>query len=443
MESSAPASPTGINTDGFMRKKRKSHGSQRAAGGYDHIAANTDFYSTAPSEQPLFQDKKVSDARHVRKTGRHKAVGGRKKEGVDPREKMALVAILKSCIMILLLVIAFFMLRKGISLYEEKVWMDTQGKQEASPVMREVVLVEDFSIEDQDARELFAERIEVWKESERLVRSAEGLLKRNNIDQAIERCQDALRLDAAHMGALELLGTLYFQQGMNIEAINSYIRLLSVEPAREDLQEKLIQALDAHGDADAVVYMARWYLEQNTYDEDIQRYLAHALFAKEEYAKAVEAYDRVLKDSPKDVVALEQQVQAHMILEQYDQALKALTLLNETNYRDPVYYKNIAVCHAQLGHSLETVQTLGKGAHLFGPKVVIGWIQDPRLEPVRDDRSFQAFAERVGGEEFRRYLEQMAKTMEGQGQTEPDPQLKLPDQPEMLQDDLLKPREPR
>lgn len=425
-----------------MKKKRKSHGSQPAAGGYDHIAANADFYTTAPSEQPLYQDRPVSNARQVRKTGRHKAVGGRKKEGIDPREKMALVAILKSIIMILLLVIVFFMLWKGISLYEEKVWMDTQGKQEASPVMREVVQVEDFNIEDQDARELFAERIEVWKEAERLVRSAQGLLMRSNVDQAIERCQDALRVDASHIGALELLGSLYYQKGMHVEAINSYIRLLSVDPSRKDLQEKLIQALDAHGDADAVVFMAKWYLDQNNYDEDIQRYLANALFTKGEYAEAVEAYDRVLKDTPKDVLALEQQVKAYMLLEQYGQALKALTLLNETNYRDPVYYKNIAICHAQLGHSLETVQTLGKGAHLFGQKVVIGWIQDPLLDPVREDRTFQAFADRVGGEEFRRYLEQMAKTMDGETRKDLEPQLKLPDQ-EMLDQELLKPREKR
>jgi tetratricopeptide (TPR) repeat protein len=419
-----------------MRKKRKNKSSDRGSGGFEHIPASADFYTGSPSEQPLYQDRQVSDARRVRKTGRHQAVAGRRKENIDPREKMALVAILKSSIMILLLVIAFFMLRKGIKLYEEKVWMDTQGTREESPVLREVVLVEEFDIQDQDAREKFAERIEIWKQAERMVRSADGFLQRNNFDQAIERCQDALRLDPAHMGALDRLGNLYYQKGMYVEAINSYIRLLSVDPSREELQERLIQSLDAHEDADAVVYMSRWYLERNNYDEDVQRFLANALFTKGEYAEAADAYDRVLKDSPKDVLALEQQAKAYMLLEQYDKALFSLELLRETNYRDQSYYRKIAVCNAQLGKSTETVQTLGKAAHLFGQNVVMGWIQDPKLDPVREDRTFQAFAYRVGGEEFRKWLEQVAKTMEGEERKDVSPQLKLPDQDTLDQDML-------
>lgn len=422
-----------------MRKKRKKNSSESGTGGFEHIPVSTDFYTGIPSEQPLYQDRPVSDSRRVRKTGRHQAVAGRRKEHIDPREKMALIAILKSAIMILLLLIAFFMLWKGIKLYEEKVWMDTQGTQEESPVMREVLLVEEFDIQNQTAREMFAERIEIWKQAERMIRSADGFLQRNNFDQAIERCQDALRLDPAHMGALERLGNLYYQKGMYIEAINSYIRLLSVDPSRKELQERLIQALDAHEDADAVVFMSRWYLERNSYDEDIQRFLANALFTKGEYAEATEAYDRVLKDSPKDVLALEQQSKAYMFLEQYDKALAALELLRETNYRDQSYYRKIAVCNAQLGKSTETVQTLGKAAHLFGQNVVMGWIQDPKLDPVREDRTFQAFADRVGGEEFRKWLEQVAKTMEGEDRKDVSPQLKLPDT-DMLDRDMLKPR---
>jgi tetratricopeptide (TPR) repeat protein len=422
-----------------MRKKHKKQSVARPAGGYEHIPAQADFYTGAPTEQPLYQDRPVSDGRRVHKTGRHKAVAGRRKETIDPREKLALVAILKSAILILLLLIAFFMLWKGIKLYEEKVWMDTHKSEEVSPVLREVVLVEDFDIRDQDAREVFAERIEVWKEAERLVRSADGLLQRNNIDQAIARCQDALRIEPAHMGALERLGNLYYQKGLYVEAINSYIRLLSVDPSREVLQEKLIQALDAHHDANAVVFMARWYLDQNSHNAEVQRYLANALFEQENYVEAVLAYDRVLKDSPKDVPALEQQAKAYMQLEQYDKALEVLELLRETNYRDQNYYRKIAVCNAQLGKSTETVQTLGKAAHLFGQNVVMGWIQDPKLDPVREDRTFQAFADRVGGEEFRKWLEQVAKTMEGQDREDVSPQLKLPDQ-EMLDQELLKPR---
>ena len=355
------------------------------------------------------------------------------------REKMALLAVIKAGIMFLLLAILFLMLWKGISIYEEKVWMETQGAKEVAPVLREVVLVEDFDIENQDSRELFAERVTVWENAERLVRSADSFTQRNNIDQAIARCQDALRVDPSHIGALERLGALYFEKGMNVESINSYLRLLGVDPSRADLQEKLIEVLGAHGDFDALIFMARWYHKQNQYDEDVQRFLANALFQTENYEEAAEAYTRVLKDAPKDVVALEQQVEAYMMLKKFEKALVSLELLRETNYRDKEYYHNIAICHAQLGNSVETVQTLGKAAHLFGQKVVIEWIEDPMLHPVREDRTFQAFADRVGGEEFRKWLEQVARTMETAHDKEIEPQLELPD-PETLDPDLLKVR---
>jgi len=396
-----------------MRRKKKSTHAGRVSPGFNQLPDSSDFYAGAPSEKPLCQDKPTNGNARIRKMGRHQAVAVRRKENLDPRERMALLAIQKSVVIIVLLGIVFFLLWKGIKNYEESVYVDSFNKVEVSPVMRDVELVEDFNVENQDARELFAERVKVWKEANRLVRSADGLLLRNNFDQAIERCQDALRVDPVHMGALERLGNLYFKKGMNVESINSYIKLLSFDLSREDLQEKLIQVLDAHNDPVAVIYMANWYLEQNNYDADVQRYLAHAYFKNEDFATAAIAYDHVLKDSPSDTLALEQQAEAYMQLEEYGKALNSFDKLHERNYRDANYYHRIAVCNAQLGHSAETVQILGKAAHLFGQNVVVDWVKDPRLNPVREDQAFRAFADRVGGEEFRKWLEKVAKTMDG------------------------------
>ena len=51
------------------------------------------------------------------------------------------------------------------------------------------------------------------------------------------------------------------------------------------------------------------------------------------------------------------------------------------------------------------------------------------LNPVRMDRTFQAFADRVVGVEFRTYLEQMEKALEGRNPQEQEiaPQLIIPD----------------
>jgi tetratricopeptide (TPR) repeat protein len=426
-----------------MRKKRSKTDSASSSKGFEHLSpSSTEFYAASPSEKPLFDKSGVSDSKQVRKTGRHQAVVGRKQDKMDPREKMALMAILKSVIMILLLVIAFFMLRKGIGLYEESIWLDHAMNGEKSPVLQEVVLIEEFNIQEPDSREKFAERIEIWQEADRLVRSADALMQRNIYDQAIERCQDALRLDPAHTGALERLGELYYSKENFVEAVNAYIRLLSVDPSKADVQKQLIQSLDAFGDPEAVMYMAEWYLEQNTYDSDVQRYLANARYTNEEFTEAAEAYSRVLRESPKDIQALERQTSAYMLLGQYDKALIPLAKLRETNYRKQEYYKQIAVCNAQLQKSQATVQTLGRAAQLFGEKLVIGWVRDPQLDPVREDRGFLAFTERIGNTEFRKWNEKMVKDLESDGKSAADSRLKLElPTSDAMEPELLKPRQ--
>lgn len=423
-----------------MRKKRRNNSSARSSKEAAHHTpvSSAEFYTTSPTEKPLYDNSMGSDSKQVHKTSRHQASTGRREEKLDPREKMALMAILKLFVMILVLVIAFFMLWKGIGLYEESIWLDHAKEGEGSPVLEEVVLVEDFDIQNQTAREKFADRIELWREADRLVRSADALLQRSIYDQAIIRCQDALRLDPSHSGALERLGQLYFAKENYVEAVNTYIRLLSVDPSRAEIQKKLIQALDKFGDAEAVMYMAEWYLEQNMYDAEVQLYLANARFTREEFAEAAEAYGVVLRDTPRNVSALERQATSYMLLEQYEKALAPLEVLRTNNYRGQEYYKQIAICNAQLLQSKESVQTLGRAAQLFEKNLVVGWVRDPRFDPIRTDRAFQGFIDRVAGQETRLWLEKVASD-----QAKPKdegPKLVIPTD-ERLDSDLLKPRQ--
>ncbi len=423
-----------------MKKKHSKQSPDRTSGGSRHQSDSSDFYSGAPTEQPLSARGSSASAQNIRKTGRHQAVAGRRKETVDPREKMALLAILKTGILLILLIIAFFMLRYGIKLYEESIWMENQVAGEASPVMREVVMVEEFDIQDQAAREQFAEGIQVWKDAERLVRSADGFMQRGNYDQAITRCQDALRIDPAHRKALELLGQLYLAKAAYVEAANAFIRLLSVDPTQERIQKSLILALDAYGDPEAVMHMAEWYQDSNAYDADVQLYLANALYAQESFAEAATAYGRVLRDSPLDVHALERQASAFMQTGQFERARPVWEKLRQNNFREQSYYRQLAICNAQLKQGQETVQVLGRAAQVLGQKQVMGWMQDPQFDPVRDDSSFQSFASRIGGEEFRLWLEKAAHSMEvGQQPKEIVPQLGLPAK-DSLDSELLRPK---
>ena len=403
-----------------MRRKKKSkhHDSSRDA---SPVAPNTstdsaDFYAGGRKERPLYEERKHHGKSEVAwETSRHKkAVGRREIRGIDPREKVALLAILRSMIMVLLLIITFFLLWKGLNLYEES---RLQAELEApkipkTMVQQTVTLVEDFSISDQDAREKFAKRIERWQEADRMVSTAEALLQRNNYAQAIAQCQDALARDPSHRNALEYLAVLYFQEGDYTNAVNTYVRLMSVDPSDRKVQKELIHALAAYGDSKAVKYMATWFLDQNMYDPDVQRYLADALYAEKEYKEAVSAYDRVLGDAPDNKMALDHQADGYIKLEEYEKALDALEVLRRNDYRNPDYYKKIAICNAQLERGRDTVLILGQAAQLFGEKMVLGLIQNPQLDPVREDRTFQAFADRVGGEDFRVWLEKMAKNVQ-------------------------------
>ncbi len=424
-------------------KRKKQSGNHKGSSGFDQLATHSDFYTGSPTERPLYSERPESDPNRVRKTARHQAVTGRRKEPVDAREKAALIAILKAAITLVFLCILFFMLWKGIKIYEESVWMENQPAEELAPVLKEVTLVEDFDISAADAAQTFADRIEMWKKTERLVRSVGDLLLRNNFDQAIERCQQVLSLDPAHIGALKYLGELYFDKGMYVEAINTYIRLLSVDPSRTDFQLALLKSLDAHGDAESTIAVAQWYQDGNVYNEDVQRYMAKAYFTLEKYEEAAGAYERVLKDSPRNVEALENQAVSYMRLEQFDKALPPLEKLVVVKLRDPICYKRIAICNAQLGRGEETVQVMGKSAHLFGADTVAMWIQDPMMDPVRFDRSFQMYADSVVTEEYRKYLERMAQAMESKPKEQIGPRLELPDTDKnMIDPELLRQGQP-
>lgn len=426
-----------------MRKHSKKK-SSRASGGFERLptSSSNEFYSTSPNEKPLDDRSGISDSKRVRGTHRHQLVGGRPVEKIDPREKVALAAILKSFIMVLLLVITLFMLRQGIKLYEDSIWLDHKGDPEKSPVLQEIVMTGDFDIQNKDSREQFAHRIELWKEADRLVRSADVLLHRNIYDQAIEQCQDALRKDPSHRGALERLGRLYYSKKDYVEAANAYIRLLSVDPSEKAVQKRLIASLDALGDHKAVIFMTEWYLSENLFDVDIQRYQAHSFYAQENLEEAVIAYDRVLLEVPSDLLVLERQAIACMQTQQYEKALVSFTKLSEKNYRNPVYYKQIVLCNAKLDYAREAVLALGRAVELFGESLVMGWIQDPQLDPIRQDRSFQAFTDRIGGKAFRFQLEKMAGDIEEKEKESEnmEPKLAIPSS-EFKDNDLLKKNE--
>ena len=86
-----------------MRKKKQEKEASRSSAGLEHPTLDTDFYASTPTELPLYQDGAELDRNRVRVTDRHQHAAGLTKDKIDPREKMALLAILKSLVMVLML----------------------------------------------------------------------------------------------------------------------------------------------------------------------------------------------------------------------------------------------------------------------------------------------------------------------------------------------------
>ncbi|MCF7849198.1 MAG: tetratricopeptide repeat protein [Kiritimatiellales bacterium] len=407
-----------------MKKKRKEKSSTRAGSGFDNLSTSGDLYASAPTEKPLYDVTGASDSRHVRRTSRHHVHKGRETQ-TDPREKAALISILKSTVMILLLIIAFFLLKTGVGIYEDSVALKYMTPMAPSPVMQEVVPIADLAIEDGTVKGQFAERIRLWSEAERHIRAADALLERNILKQAIERCQEALTLDHSHSGALERLGDLYFREGNYIASVNALIRLLSIDPAKPAVQKKLLQSLVALEDWKSVIKMAEWYMGQNDADRDIQEYLGKALCAENQLEKAVSIYASILRTDPEHAPTLKRLGEIYMSIGQYEQAVIPYTKLRETDYKEADYYRQLAICYAHLHQATDAVNVLGRAAQIFGDAVVIGWVKDPLMDVVREDRVFQGFTDRIAGQETRKWLEQMARNIK-------DEKTKAPEVPAQL-----------
>jgi tetratricopeptide (TPR) repeat protein len=423
-------------------KKKMGVASAAAKRGARYEANETaDLYaSNQRSEKPLYQDATSSKmAGSMHRTTRH--YSSKRDVVVDERDKSALIFILKLSIVALLLLVLLVVIWKGIGLYEKNMLLEAKKVMEGDQRLDLVLGTETFDIEAASKSGLFSERVKNWQEVERMVRSADAFILRNLYDQAIVRCTDALKLDPLHSGALSRLAQLHYDLGNYQDAVNVYVKLLSIEPSKVEVQEKLIRSLEAYGDYDGVRQMAEWYLESNRFDPDVQRMLANARFKEEDYEGAIEAYEKSLQ-AGEDVEALHKMAAAQMMTLRYSDALASYEKLRRIEYDNPDYHFNVAVCRAQLKLPNETVNALGRAVQVFGTGTVVSWIEDPRLDAVREERAFQIFTDRLAGEEFRIRQEQLARRMSKERQEQVKTPTLRPERQTMIDEKLKIQRTP-
>jgi len=374
---------------------------------------HSDFYKATPTEKPLIGNP-VGNAQPQRTNQnslRHQKAGKFRKKESDIRDKKALEAILRFATLSLLLLIILIMLMRGIGLYEKRMTLDNEklikGLTAKSGTASTSVLVNDFDLAKEIDSKKFIEHAKNWQKAEQILRSGDALADQGIYDKAALKYQEVLQLIPSHMKALEKLGDLYTQQTDKdyVKAINIYRHLLDISPDRLELQKKLIEALSNTDKTKATIFMAKHYLDTQLYDSDIQYFMANAYYIDGDYENAIKAYKHILLNDSKNKLVLESISVSYIQLKKFSLALHYLKQLTENFESNEAYYLQTALCYAQLKNGKEAVKTLSRAAQIFDRTLVVNWVQDSLFDPIRNDRNFTMFIDRVAGIETRKKME--------------------------------------
>ncbi|MBN2684886.1 MAG: tetratricopeptide repeat protein [Pontiellaceae bacterium] len=370
------------------------------------VSVSSDFYGSGTGETPLYIEAGRPKG-SARKTTRHRAVTGKRKENADQRDKLAMMAILKWSVLLVVLLMVLLLTKFALSSVEKKRAEEAlAGAQNGDGGVLNIVISgqNPLEMENPVGKESMASMVDDCENTERLLNTANSFVLQGNIDAAVEKCIEVLKINPVHSETLELLGELYFRQGKYAASANAYTYLVRTAPDREYLQQYLLRSLAALGELESVIQVASWYHQNNEYNHDVQNYIAQAYFDGEHYEMALTAYERLLKEKPKDVDYLTIRSEILVRLDRYEDALTALEKLQSVNGRDSYTSSTMALCYAQLGKAFEAVQVMEQSAVLFGRNTVISWLEDSKLDPIRSDRGFMIFDERIRGAEFQQYL---------------------------------------
>ena len=344
----------------------------------------------APSTDASRDRKKISTIDRVNTNDGH--LSNKK------RDISALVYTLRLLIILVLLTGGFLLVRVGIGLYQERLFIEQQ--QEIPPaVMSEVPLARSMKFDSEKSIDFFTSQCVKWENENTNLRAAHELIKRDYLEKALERCNYVLSLNPSNKEALEMAADLYTRLDKLVEAINAYIRLLNLDVTQKAVQEKLIEALYFHNDYEAVIQLSNWYYEKAMFNERVHYLLFRSHKELDQIEEALKISDRILKASPDYVEVANDRIELLIILKRFNEAIEEFDRLQTKRYRDPLFYRDYALCHAQLGQVKDAVEVLGKAVNIFGRSQVISWLASSDYDKIRSDSYFNTFSIRVGGEE--------------------------------------------
>ena len=357
-----------------------------------------DLYESTYQEKSLQDNELASRTQRISRIDRK----DRKKGFANPkRDLSSLFTLIKMGILLIVILIAFFLVRAGIGIYSQNVQTDQMEILHQAPVMESIELIADVAFEEEiDKISFFEREIERWEASKRHLRAAEQLVKSDNLILATEKAQAALVENPASIQALRLLVDLYEEQGMYVEAINAAIRLLALDSLTLERQVKLLRLLYQFEDYESVIHLATYFGNEQGFQFEIEYLRAFSCLALERDGEAESIFLRLLKEKPDMIEITNALIEMKIKLHSCEEALVLLDQVYENRYREKQFYVDYAYCTAYLNQVDRCLEMLNKAINIFGVQAMLPSLYDPVYDELCEDSLFRLFVKRIAGEAF-------------------------------------------
>ncbi|MFA6173938.1 MAG: tetratricopeptide repeat protein [Kiritimatiellales bacterium] len=371
------------------------------------------FYTPHPGEAPLDEYSTGPIGHQTHRTSRHSPVHIR--ENSNRASNWAIAVLLLRAVLIVVLLVGGLIALKLVldrmaepSEKKQQEWAANAGRMEkpsapgavsaGAPVPQELMI----------STALIGQRLEQWKQTEQLLRSAEALTRRGINEEASQQLEQTLRISPNNREAQQMLIDVYMQQGLYAEATPLCIRLLDQDSRSPDLQMKLLQALHASGQVDAGLVLADRMLQDQPNNQTVLSIAAEGQIKQGGKAAALALFERMLANDPKNTGALGGCAKLYLEQGGYQKAVSYYLELVRLDPK-PEHYQALARCYAQQNDAGKAVVFMGQAASLFGTAAVSSWLRDTVFDPVRETVEFRSFADRIVGIETRKAIEAINK----------------------------------
>jgi tetratricopeptide (TPR) repeat protein len=370
-------------------------------------AANHGGYSKHTGEVPLDEYFDASNARHIQHTSRHSPA--RRRENDNRASRWAISMLLfRGVLIVLLLTVGFVVLKLVLNRMEEP--SERQKQQwEAKASRMEVSSTKVSAVSPAGVGpEGIKQRLDLWEQARRHLRSADALNRQGIDDDAIQRLDQALRVMPESQVAQQMLVDIYLRKGRYAEAVPVCIRLLDQDSDKPELQMKLLQALQASGQTEAGLVLAQRMLEDRPNDLNILSIAAAGQVGLGDTDAALGLFGRMLNNDTKNKEALKNCGEIYFKRGAYQQAVPYYLDLVRLDSK-PEYYQMLARCYAQQNEAGKAIIFMGQASSLFGSSAVAPWLKETVFDPVRETVEFRSFADRIIGIETRTAIEAINK----------------------------------